>query len=175
MPRGQRADADEIHRLPDARFDLRRGHAVALRPEGDLFVDALARTGDLSGRVLNQKSDIEGALDHLDRSRFGAEHGYFAAQLAAEEMRSQAHREQAQRRLAGIGGTGDPHPLPCFDPQVDVAHGLVRRLLVGVADVFEDDRRLAHFQPTRRAPIAAGTASATAHLVTRWTALSANS
>ena len=175
MALGQRADADDPHRLLDTLFDLGLGHAVALRAESDLFVDALARTGDLSEGILEKKPDVGRALDHLDPSRFGAEHGDIAAQPAAEEMGRKAHREQAQRRFAGVGGAGDPHPLPCFDANVDVAHGLTRRLLVGVTDVFEEEGRLAHLQPRRRATIAAGTASASAQRVTRCTAVSVNS
>ena len=175
MPRGQRADADETHRLLDTLFDLRLGHPVALRPECDLFVDALAGAGDLGERVLEQKADVGRTLDHLDRSRFGSEHGDLAAQRAAEEMRRETHCEQAQSRLAGIGGACDPHPLPCSDPQVDVADGLARCLLVRITDVFEDDCRLDHLHPTKRATMAAGTASASAHRVMRWMALSANS
>src|SRR5438045_6820107 len=168
-------DPDHLHRLGHARVDLDALHAVALWPERDLLVDALARAGDLSERVLKEKPDLRGAFDDADGARVATERHDPAFEAAPEEMRREADREQTQRRLPGIGRAREPDPLALTDAESDVADRLARRFRIGVRDALEEERRIAHFQPAMRATMPRGTASASAQRTTRCAVVSTNS
>src|SRR6202022_1309667 len=94
---------------------------------------------------------------------------------ATEEVRREAHGQQAERRLAGVGRPDDPDPLPFGDAEVDVAERFPRRARVGVGDLGESQCRLAHRQPRIRRAMAAGTSASSSQRSTRWSGPSANS
>src|SRR5437588_1260007 len=148
---------------------------MALGPEGDLIVDAFAGAGDLGERILEQQPDFGRALDHRHGARVPTERNDAAFQPAAEEMRRQAHREQTQRRLAGVGWSGHADPLARGDAERDVADCLAGGLLVGIRNPVENQRGLGQRQPAIRAAMAPGTARAMTHRSIRWAVVSTNS